>query len=59
MWRGKLGLNGIPWRVRSGSGANAPPGRALQDLQGALQELFECDRVLSSLLMQGEPAGSD
>ena len=35
------------------------PRRALQDLHGALQELFECDRVLSSLLMQGEPAGSD
>jgi DNA-binding transcriptional MerR regulator len=35
------------------------PHRALQDLQGALQELFECDRVLSSLLMQGEPAGSE
>ena len=24
LWRGKLGLSGIPWRVRSGSGANAP-----------------------------------
>jgi hypothetical protein len=35
------------------------PQRALQDLQGALQELFECDRVLSSLLMQGEPAQSE
>ena len=35
------------------------PQRALQELQGALQELFECDRVLSSLLMQGEPAQSE
>jgi DNA-binding transcriptional MerR regulator len=35
------------------------PQRALQELQGALQELFECDRVLSSLLVQGEAAQSD
>ena len=39
--------------------ACALPHRALQELQGALQELFECDRVLSSLLMQGEPAQSE
>ena len=35
------------------------PQRALQDLQGALEELFECDRVLSSLVMQGEQAQSE
>ena len=35
------------------------PQRALQELHGALQELFECDRVLRSLLMRGEPAPSE
>ena len=43
----------------AGAQAFALPQRALQELHGALQELFECDRVLSSLLMQGEPAQSD
>ena len=49
--------------IRVGNGATAQtcalPHRALQELQRALQELFECDRVLSSLLVQGEPAQSE
>ena len=41
--------------------ASAPPvhglpERALQELHTALEELFECDRVLQSLMLQGEQA---
>jgi len=35
-----------------------PPG-ALRGLQAALEELFECDRVLTSLRSPGEPAISE
>lgn len=35
------------------------PQGALRGLQAALEELFECDRVLSSLLAPGEPVATD
>jgi len=43
----------------AGAQVRGLPQRALQELQGALQELFECDRVLSSLMVRGEQAQTD
>ena len=49
--------------INIGEAAPSPlPGllhSALQELQLALEELFECDRVLNSLMVRGEQAQTD
>jgi DNA-binding transcriptional MerR regulator len=49
--------------INIGEAAPSPlpglPHSALQELQLALEELFECDRVLNSLMVRGEQAQTD